>query len=119
MKWIGLRIGCVWIGLALTSVALADDESPAADRNWPQWRGPLATGVAPLADPPVEWSEADGTNIRWKTPIPGLGHSSPIVWEDRIFLTTAVPYGEALKPRYSTAPGAHDNLPVTHRQKFI
>jgi outer membrane protein assembly factor BamB len=63
---------------------IPDDKSP----GWPQWRGPLATGVAPDANPPVEWGE--GKNIRWKVPIPGRGLSSPIVWKDRIFLTTAI-----------------------------
>jgi outer membrane protein assembly factor BamB len=100
---------------------LAADEpgsNSAAEHNWPQWRGPLATGAAPHADPPLVW-DSDGTNIRWKTPIPGRGHSTPIVWGDRIFLTAAVPYGDALPPRPSTAPGNHDNLPVTHRHKFV
>ena len=85
--------------------------------NWAQWRGPLGTGVAPLAHPPVEWSEKK--NIRWKVPVPGLGHSTPIVWGDRIFLTAAVPYGEPMKPRYSGASGAHDNAAVTHRHEFV
>ena len=87
--------------------------------NWPQWRGPLGTGVAPDANPPVEWSDRDWQNIRWKTKLPGRGHSTPIVWDDRIFITTAIPFGKALPPRYSQAPGAHDNVPVTHRQKFV
>jgi outer membrane protein assembly factor BamB len=85
--------------------------------NWPQWRGPMATGVAPHADPPVEWSEQK--NIRWKTPIPGRGHSTPVVWNDRIFMTAAIPVGEELEPRYSKASGTHDNLPVTHRHAFV
>ena len=76
----------------------------------------MATGVAPDAAPPLEWSE--DKNIRWKTELPGLGHSTPIVWGDRIFLTTAIPYGEALKPRYSGRPGAHDNLPISKRHQF-
>ena len=91
--------------------------SDAGD-NWPQWRGPLATGVAPNGDPPLLWNEVDGTNIRWKTEIPGRGHSTPIVWGDSVFLTTAIPFGDALPPHPSTAPGNHDNLPVTHRHKF-
>jgi outer membrane protein assembly factor BamB len=60
---------------------------------WPQWRGPLATGEAPGADPPVEWSES--TNIRWKAKIPGHGLASPLVWGDHVFVTTAVPVGES------------------------
>ncbi len=97
--------------------AAGGEDSDVAKRHWPQWRGPLGTGVAPDANPPVQWSET--TNIRWKTALPGRGHSTPIVWGDRIFLTTAVPLGEALAPRYSNAPGAHDNAPVTHRHKFV
>ena len=63
-------------------------ESPAS-RYWAQWRGPQSTGVSTTADPPVEWSETK--NIRWKVEIPGRGSSSPIVWGDRVFVTTAVP----------------------------
>ena len=90
-----------------------------ADRlaQWPNWRGPLSTGVAPLADPPTEWDETK--NICWRTAIPGFGHSSPVVWNDRIFVTSAIPVGDALPPRPSQAPGAHDNLPVTHHQRFV
>jgi outer membrane protein assembly factor BamB len=67
----------------------------AADANWPQFRGPAAGGVA-SGNPPVEWNGESGKNIAWKTEIPGLGHSSPIVWGDKIFITSAVPEsGEA------------------------
>ncbi len=86
-------------------------------RFWPQWRGPLATGVSPTANPPVEWSEQK--NIRWKIPLPGQGHSSPIVFGDTVFLTAAVPVGEELDPVYDNAPGVHDSVPVTHRHQFV
>ena len=67
----------------------------AADANWPQFRGPSASGVG-TGSPPIEWNGESGKNIRWKTAIPGLGHSSPVIWGDRIFLTSAVPAtGEA------------------------
>jgi outer membrane protein assembly factor BamB len=56
--------------------------------NWPQWRGPQSQGVSEEKNLPEEWS-AD-KNIIWKTEIPGRGHSSPIVWNNRIFLTTAI-----------------------------
>jgi hypothetical protein len=82
--------------------------------NWGQWRGPWGTGSAPPdADPPIHWNEQQ--NVRWKIPVVGRGHSTPIVWDDYVLLTTAEPIGEALPPRYSGAPGAHDNLPITHR----
>jgi outer membrane protein assembly factor BamB len=95
--------------------------STAGDTNaayyWPQWRGPLSTGVAPHAHPPAEWSEEK--NIRWKIALPGKGHSTPIIWGHRVFVTTAVPSGEALPPKYSGAPGGHDEVPITHRHKFM
>ncbi|MFT4550887.1 MAG: outer membrane protein assembly factor BamB, partial [Verrucomicrobiales bacterium] len=84
--------------------------------DWPSWRGPLGTGVAPHAKPVVEWSEEK--NIRWKTPLPGLGHSTPVVAGDKIFVTTAVAIGEQSPPKYSGAPGAHDNLPITQHHRF-
>jgi outer membrane protein assembly factor BamB len=85
--------------------------------SWPQWRGPMASGVAPQAHPPITWGE--GRNIRWKTALPGKGHSTPIVWGERIFLTTAVPYGEAMRARLPDRPGAHDNLSMTYHHEFV
>src|SRR5579883_216925 len=62
----------------------------AADSNWPQFRGTAASCTS-TGNPPLEWSGESGKNILWKTEIPGLGHSSPIGWGDKIFLTSAVP----------------------------
>src|SRR6266403_5394852 len=62
--------------------------APAAD--WPQFRGPSAGGAG-AGSPPAEWNGESGKNILWKTEIPGLGHSSPIIWGDKIFVTSAVP----------------------------
>ena len=56
--------------------------------NWPQWRGPRGQGVSDEKNLPLEWSPTK--NIKWKAAIPGRGHSSPIVWGNRVFLTTAV-----------------------------
>src|SRR5437016_7808990 len=64
--------------------------SLAADANWPQFRGPSASGIGTGA-PPVEWNGESGKNVLWSAEIPGLGHSSPVVWGDKIFLTSAVP----------------------------
>ena len=102
--------------LLLSTTWAEDRKSGDAVRFWPQWRGPLGTGVAPEADPPVHWDES--RNVLWKKTLPGLGHSTPIVWGDRIYVTAAVPVGEALGPIYDEAPGSHGNLPVTHRQRF-
>jgi outer membrane protein assembly factor BamB len=57
--------------------------------NWHHWRGPHANGFAPETDPPLNWSSDQ--NIQWKKEIPGRGSGTPIVWGDRIYLTTAVP----------------------------
>ena len=56
--------------------------------NWPGWRGD-GRGISPEKNLPLKWSENEG--IKWKTPIPGAGHSSPIVWGNRVFVSTAVP----------------------------
>ncbi len=61
-----------------------------SDENWPSFRGHHATGIAKGHETVTEWNIEDGTNILWKQPIPGLGHSSPVIWGDKIFLTTAV-----------------------------
>ncbi len=95
-----------------TALRAADGE-----RYWPQWRGPLSSGAAPDADPPVEWSESK--NIRWKLELPGRGHSTPVIWKDRIFVTSAVPFGDRVESEPEYVPGAHHNLPVTHRQKYM
>ena len=61
-----------------------------AQQNWPSFRGPQASGVADGQGAPTTWDVSSGESILWKTPIPGLANSSPIIWGDRIFVTTAV-----------------------------
>jgi len=77
---------------ALLPVAWAFQACSEAPQRfqWPSFRGPHASGVADGQDPPIEWNAETGHNVLWKTSIPGLGHSSPVVWDDRIFLTTAI-----------------------------
>jgi outer membrane protein assembly factor BamB len=109
------------LGFLLALPAFAGDTGLCASadalRNWPQWRGPLANGVAPHANPPVHWSETN--NIRWKIPLPGKGHSSPIVFGESVYVLAAVPVGQAQKPVHDDAPGVHDSVPVTHRHQFL
>src|SRR5260221_1408642 len=62
-----------------------------ADENWPQWRGPLGNGIAPKADPPTHWSAT--SQLKWQTPLPGEGTSTPIVWGDRVFIQAAINTG--------------------------
>lgn len=72
---------------------------PATAQNWPGWRGPTADGIVPEKNFPTKWSATE--NIAWKTPIPGRGHSSPIIWGDRIFVTSCV---EGDDPKDKTTP---------------
>jgi outer membrane protein assembly factor BamB len=77
-------------------VEVTDGQAPSslrtdAQRFWPQWRGPYANGISHTARPPLEWSETK--NIRWKVEIPGRGSSTPVIWGDRVFVTSAVPVG--------------------------
>jgi len=88
-----------------------------AESNWPQWRGPLLTGTSPDATPPVAWSETK--NVRWKTELPGKGHSTPVVWGERVFVTAALPFGDKVTPFQSGAPGEHDNAPVSQKHRFL
>ena len=70
--------------------------------HWPQWRGPYFNGMA-RGDAPTTWS--DTTNIKWTADIPGRGFSTPVIWGDRIFLTTATPTGKpAAAPAATPAP---------------
>lgn len=73
------------IGLSLNVYAA----TPDGDQNWPQWRGPAFNGVAPSGDPPTVWSESK--NLRWKVKLPGQGTSTPIIWNNLIFVTAAIP----------------------------
>lgn len=70
----------------------ANAQTQNAEKNWPQWRGPLATGAAIKANPPVSFSETK--NLKWKTVLPGKGHATPLVWGDKIIIQTAVPTTE-------------------------
>ena len=73
--------------IAAVSLGIVATGSSSAG-NWPQWRGPDGSGISTEKNLPAEWSTTK--NIKWKTPIEGRGHSSPIVWDNRVFLTTAI-----------------------------
>lgn len=80
---------------ALAVMAASASQPVDYEKNWHQWRGPHATGAAASdANPPLTWSETE--NVRWKVAIPGMGHATPIVWEEKIFVQTAI-QGEAQK----------------------
>jgi outer membrane protein assembly factor BamB len=76
--------------------------------NWPSFRGVGASGIAQDAHPPTTWNVPNGVNVRWKTSIPGLGHSSPVIWGDKIFVTTAIPAKEdAVMFRHGASAGSN------------
>jgi len=68
-------------------LVLADASSVDYEKNWPQWRGPLASGVSPYGKAPIKWDE--NKNIKWKIEIPGKGHATPVTWDNLIFVLTA------------------------------
>src|SRR6186997_3051824 len=84
-----LTLRLVLLPFLLLTATVAVESAPSGV-NWPSFRGPAAAGVQEGAPTPVKWDVPQGQNVRWKTPIPGLGHSSPIVWGDRIWVTTAI-----------------------------
>lgn len=83
---------------AKESPAADDREEIASDQeanvHWPSFRGEFARGIANGFPTPTEWSVPENRNIEWKTPIPGLAHSSPIIWGDRLFVTSVVAVDE-------------------------
>ncbi len=98
-----------WLAVRLVQAAFAAD----AQSSWPQWRGPLANGVAPQANPPLQWSETN--NIKWKVRIPGSGSATPVVWDDRVFVLSAIPTGkknETPNPTAATPTGGGNNAPA-------
>jgi outer membrane protein assembly factor BamB len=90
--------------LALGSMADLAGQASEAERFWPQWRGPHFNGVSRTANPPVTWSET--RNILWKAPLPGRGNSTPVVWGDRLFVTSAVPAGVTGPAQHQPRGGA-------------
>ena len=84
--------------LAWAAATLA---APVASDNWPEWRGPLQNGIAPSANPPTTWSETN--NLKWKVKIPGTGQATPIIWENRVFIQTAIPTGKKVEAKPAEA----------------
>lgn len=112
-------IAAVLLAAVLAATARADFESETA-ANWHHWRGPLANGSAPTADPPTKWDAT--TNIRWKAPLVGRGSATPIVWGDRVFVLTAVKTDRVATPAELPKPDPRFETktdPPTHCYKFL
>ncbi len=89
MKQITISLICLCISVSVQA------------QNWPQFRGPGASGVVEgQHTPPSSWDAEKSENLRWKSLIPGLAHSSPVVWGDKVFITTAVSDDAKPETRY-------------------
>jgi outer membrane protein assembly factor BamB len=102
--YLAALLGSAVLALAPFSAAPGD-----AERYWPQWRGPFATGVSKLAKPPLEWSETK--NVRWKKEIPGRGSGTPVIWGNHLFVATAVPAGKSLAESHTPLGGVTPRVP--------
>ena len=92
----------ILLGLAGSyALVAATTAASAPNENWPQWRGPLQNGVAPAANPPTTWSETN--NVKWKVKIPGSGQATPIIWDNRVFIQTAIPTGKKVEAKPAEA----------------
>ncbi|MDB4720534.1 PQQ-binding-like beta-propeller repeat protein [Verrucomicrobiales bacterium] len=83
-----MKIGSAVLFFTISILVTTAGQAQSVADNWHQWRGPENNGVSRTADPPVEWSEEK--NVAWKIEIGGHGTSSPIVWGNKVFVTTAV-----------------------------
>lgn len=106
--------------LLIATMCSGADHDEQMLRNWPQWRGPLATGVAPHGDPPIRWSETE--NVKWKVPVAGEGHATPIVWEDQVFVLSAVKTArrvDKLEPPRMEPPGGYKTQRPKNYYRFM
>jgi len=96
---LGVALLATW---AVACPSLGQDATNAELNSWHRWRGPLATGVAPNGNPPTTWDSE--SNIKWKRAIPGRGSGSPIIWGDKLFVSTAVETDKQPAGEDKTAP---------------
>ena len=99
------NLTCLFLGVWLSLAAFGFAQTKNANTNWPQFRGPNGNAIASETNLPTEWSASE--NIAWKTPIQGRGHSSPVVWGRRVFLTTDLE-GEVLPDKKAIAHVRND-----------
>src|SRR5438045_1015781 len=97
------------------SLLLLASSISARAQDWPSFRGPSASGVAQGPATPTTWDVPAGKNVKWKAPVPGLGLSCPVIWGDRLFVTTAVKEGEEQKLKvglYGDIKPVEDDSPM-------
>jgi len=116
------RVSIALVIIAISTLLFENSAGAFAGTSWPQWRGPSGQGISEEKDLPTTWSATK--NIKWKTPIAGRGHSSPIVWGNKIFLTTAiegplVPGAKAVKHMDGDKEYIHpDSVGADHKHLF-
>jgi outer membrane protein assembly factor BamB len=121
MKLFG-RVSIAFVIVAISTLLFINSAGAFAGTSWPQWRGPSGQGISDEKNLPTTWSATK--NIKWKTPIAGRGHSSPIVWGNKIFLTTAiegplVPGAKAVKHMDGDKEYIHpDSVGADHKHLF-
>jgi hypothetical protein len=98
-----IRRAVAGVALIAAVAFLVPEVRSATDNNWPAFRGPSASGVADGQALPDTWDGAAGRNIQWKVSVPGLAHSSPVVWGDSIFVTSAI----SSRPDATFKPGLY------------
>ncbi|HKQ79256.1 MAG TPA: PQQ-binding-like beta-propeller repeat protein [Blastocatellia bacterium] len=97
-----------------TLLSASPGNAPAPEIHWPTFRGPNASGVAEGFVTPTKWNAPAGENVKWKTPIPGLGHSSPVIWGNQVFITSAISGQKDAKLRvglYGDIASVEDDTP--------
>jgi putative pyrroloquinoline-quinone-binding quinoprotein len=96
----GVRATLVWLLVIVSTSAIqvplfaatpSEAVAVGASTNWPMWRGPHGDGRSDESKIPTRWSTTE--NVAWRVDVPGWGHSSPVVWGDRVFVTSYVPDG--------------------------
>ncbi|MBX3411638.1 MAG: PQQ-binding-like beta-propeller repeat protein [Pirellulales bacterium] len=112
----GLSLLVLLLSLTLAAQAAELKPAPTADANWPQFRGPGSLGTAEGSNLPDRWTATE--NVQWKTAIPGLGWSSPIVWQDKVFLTTVVSEGEVEAAKRGLYFGGERKTPPTAKHQW-
>lgn len=106
------RLVFIFFLTIVASSSFSAEVATVGVEQWPSWRGPDGTGVVREGKPPIEWSETK--NVKWKTTLPGVGQSTPIIWGDKIFLQTAVAVGKdtgEAKSFFFSPPSKDINVP--------
>ena len=114
-----LSVGMMVV-VMLAGVGEAEEYSTDPMHNWPAWRGPLANGTAPHADPPLVWNRTN--NLKWKLDLPGQSNATPIVWADNVFVVTAVETDLAvdrLAPPKMEPPGGYRTERPKNYYRFL